>query len=308
MRQKRIMGSHLSEFIRQPRGHLWDTAVTLVVVALVLSPGCVQSERTLPSPTATYVPPPTATPTRTVGPVQSILSMPPAEISTRAGTMIYDGIINQESYNLFRRIVATSDTSIDTIQITSYGGESSSSQKMGHWVYDNDIDVIVEDFCFSACANYIFTAGRNKEIMADSIVGWHGSNLLSEYRARELGISVDEQLRLEFDAFLEDNPSAPLGSLSYHLFKKSRLEQAEEDRKFFEKISVNGEVTIYGALPEHHAAMHRNGDHHYAVWTFTIEVMEKFGINNVSYEGEGEYPSKRSLEKYPDILVFKVAE
>ena len=46
---------------------------------------------------------------------------------------------------------------------------------IGHWIYDRNMDAVVDDLCFSFCANYIFTSGRNKVIREDSIVGWHGS-------------------------------------------------------------------------------------------------------------------------------------
>ena len=47
--------------------------------------------------------------------------------------------------------------------------------KIGLWIFDHELDVIVDELCFSSCANYIFTAGKNKIIEKDAIVGWHGS-------------------------------------------------------------------------------------------------------------------------------------
>lgn len=64
----------------------------------------------------------------------------------------------------------------------------------------------------------------------------------------------------------------------------------------------------YGFLSEHRSALHTADNRHYQLWTFLIEDMEKFGVSNVSYEGDGEYPSDLTLERYPDIVVISVPE
>ena len=181
---------------------------------------------------------------------------------------------------------------------------------MGEWIYARGLDAVVEDYCFSACANYIFTAGRNKVIQDDSIVGWHGSNLTSEYMAKDHGITLDEQLKREFDGSMEDAPINVKSSAHYpallNQYKRSFLRKVDEERKFLEMTGVNPEIMTYGFLSEHHEAMHTADNVHYSLWTFSIEDMGKFGVSNVSYEEDGEYPSDLTLERYPDIVVLSV--
>ena len=296
--------------LRQAEANLCVAAMVLGLAAALLTLGCAQHGATPVSPTLTYVPAPTATPVPSPAAtpestVEQFLLLPDAEISIIGSTLVYDGVINQESYNRLRRILRTMDadgTVIRIFQIKSNGGESRSAKKMGAWIHNENISVVVDEYCFSACANYIFTAGRSKVIRENSIVGWHGSLLAAEYIAKELGITLDEQLRRGYDS----GPRPP--GVSFATFKDMILEEAEEEREFLRKIGVNAELAIYGFLPEHHEAYHRDASHHYSVWTFSIEDMEKFGVANVSYQGDGEYPTKAGLDKYKGDIVLLEAE
>lgn len=82
--------------------------------------------------------------------------------------------------------------------ISSGGGEINAGMKMGYWVFDNQIDVVVNGMCMSSCANYIFPAGHRKIINNGSIVAWHGSALqesgMSECDIRESVIKAFNKL------------------------------------------------------------------------------------------------------------------
>ena len=300
---------------RQWRRTLRAATVALALLVVWLFAACAQSPPAPANPTATQVPPPTATaaPTATsVSENDGLRSLPSAEVSIIGSTVVFNGIIDEPNYTLFRRTVAASDAVIKTVQIGSYGGEASLGIDMGKWIYSQGIDVVVEDYCFSACANYIFTAGRNKVIKDDSIICWHGSSLTSEYVANDQGITLDEQLKQEFDTIMEGEPINVESPAHYQALlnqhKRYSLKQIDKERKFLKEIGVNPELMAYGFLSENHEAMHTADNHHYSLWTFSIEDMRKFGVSNVSYEGDGEYPSDLTLERYPDIVVLSVPE
>ncbi len=59
------------------------------------------------------------------------------------------------------------------IIINSGGGEMEAALKIGFRILDKNASVIVKNVCMSACANYIFLAGKNKVVLKDSIVAWH---------------------------------------------------------------------------------------------------------------------------------------
>lgn len=299
----------------QWRGTLRGAAIALAFAVIWLSAGCAPGSNGAPGPTATYVPPPTSTSVPTATPVSendSLQSLPRTEVSIIGSTLVFNGIINQPSYDHFRRTVVARDADIKTIQVRSSGGETSLSIEMGEWIHARGLDVVVDDYCFSSCANYIFTAGRNKVIREDSIVAWHGSNLTSEYMANDQGITLDEQLKQQFDASMENAPIKVESPAHYRALlnqrKRYSLKIMDEERRFLEKTGVNPELLSYGFLSEHHDAMHTADNRHYHLWTFLIEDMEMFGVSNVSYEGDHEYPSNLTLERYPDIVVISVLE
>ena len=93
---------------------------------------------------------------------------------------------------------------------------------IGEWVFDHDIDVIVEELCFSSCANYIFTAGNNKTIEAEAIVGWHGSHHQDEHLARGYGVSLEEIWAREYDENAESWGKPPPTSAKPNTSKTSK--------------------------------------------------------------------------------------
>ena len=186
-------------------------AVGLALAAVLLLAGCSGMGRpTAPGATATLAPPPTATPVPAATPVAGPASPPvpaevlggvsPAEVYVSGSTLVYNGRIDGESYTLFRRAADEAGNDVAAIRINSRGGDVRSAIKMGHWIYDRGLDVVVDTYCLSSCANYVFTAGRNKTIEEGAIVGWHGSAQQDEYIARSQGISLDEYWRRQFDS------------------------------------------------------------------------------------------------------------
>ncbi len=108
-------------------------AVALTLLVAWLSAACARNPVAGTDPTATYVPPPTATAAPTATPVpenDGLQSLPSAEVLVIGSTVVFNGIIDEPSYDLFRRTVAASDAVIKTIQIPSYGGEASLSIEM----------------------------------------------------------------------------------------------------------------------------------------------------------------------------------
>ena len=77
-----------------------------------------------------------------------------------------------------------------------------------------------------------------------------------------------------------------------------------DEPEFLDKIGVNLYLMVYGMLPGQFD-YYFSDDTHFGGWTFTIEDMAKFGVHNVTYDGEGQYPSEKALETIP-VAVFDV--
>ena len=178
--------------------------------------------------------------------------------------------------------------------------------KIGLWIFEHEIDVIVDEICFSSCANYIFTAGKNKIIQKDAIVGWHGSEQQDPFIAAGYGITMEELHRRNYEE-IEDHgeSSAPRESKEEYVAMMLAMDDYDgEETAFLEKIGVHLYLMVYGVLPEQFD-YYMNEQTEFGGWTFSIEDMAKFGVHNVTYEGDGEYPSENGIENYP-VAVFEV--
>ena len=70
--------------------------------------------------------------------------------------------------------------------IKSAGGNGVAAARLGTSLLDKKIDVGVIDYCLSACANWVFLAGRYKYISDGAFVGWHGVPQKPDPRAKLL--------------------------------------------------------------------------------------------------------------------------
>lgn len=94
-----------------------------------------------------------------------------ARITIDGSVVRFTGVLNPDSVERFFRRLGPVRDQIDTLIINSRGGVTTSGRRIGDWVHQNHITVIVQHVCFSSCANYIFTAAPRKIIRADAIVG-----------------------------------------------------------------------------------------------------------------------------------------
>ena len=262
------------------------------------------TETLTPTPSSTPSPEPTPTPDK-----DGIISYEPepATITVEGSTIAFVGSIESETYRDFLFAVRGKEDQITALRVNSGGGITDVGIKIGEWVFDHDIDVIVEELCFSSCANYIFTAGNNKTIEAEAIVGWHGSNHQDEHLARGYGVSLEEFWAREYDENAESWGETPtdFGKDQYvEDIKEHSKDALPREKVFLDNIGVSVNVMVYGFIPgqfDHYMSHER----HIRGWTFSIEDMAKFGVDNVTYEGDGEYPSEKAIENFP-VAVLNV--
>lgn len=149
---------------------------------------------------------------------ESVLLSPPT-ISVRNGTLFFDGkIIEGSAENLHRQLEMRR---VEKVSFNSIGGDVKEAMAMGLDIHKRKIDVEVRNLCASACANYIFPAGKGKFLSQNAYLLWHGSlhSPASEIIDTGSGQSVEQLMAT--DAFAE-------------------LKQQEA--QFYQKIGVNGDV------------------------------------------------------------------
>ncbi len=268
-------------------------------------------------PVATQTANPTApAPTKTASPAptESIEApVPPTEgdavtLSIEGPTVVMNGSLEDGFYESFLGLVKGREDEITTLRVNCGGGKTNEGIRLGHWIFEHGIDVVVDGLCFSSCANYIFTAGRNKTITAGSIVGWHGSEQQDEHLARGLGLTVEELLAKQYDELVAEGvepPSPERRKRFIEVVLSGKPAAVGEEQALLEKIGVNVDALVYGFLPDQFRGYYVNRAAHIDGWTFSIEGMARFGIDNVTYTGDGDYPSERAREDY-GVVLFSV--
>lgn len=235
-----------------------------------------------------------------------------ARITIDGSVVRFTGVLNPASVERFFRRIGPVQDQIDTLIINSRGGVTISGRRIGDWVHQSRITVIVQHVCFSSCANYIFTAAPRKIIRADAIVGWHGSEQQYRYLAASRGMTLDELIDEEVEEGFywqeliegreigEDERSQMRPSMRESMVRL--VSDFEAEQQFLDRIGVSVEALVYGLMPARHdrwIASETTG------WTFRIEDMARFGIHNVTYEGDGDYPSSFTDPRLP-LIVFNI--
>jgi len=104
------------------------------------------------------------------------------------GTIAYEGPISKGSR---QHLLPFLDAATTTLIVTSTGGSAEEGMLMAEELRKRHIRLVVEKYCMSSCANYLFLAAPQKSVNADSLIGFHGAPLgslsLEKERAFQLG-------------------------------------------------------------------------------------------------------------------------
>lgn len=168
------------------------------------------------------------------------------EVYINGTSIVYNGPMANEGLEKVKQLY-TKD--INRLVLNSPGGEINIGMSLGEWVYDKGLDVEIKNIAFSSAANYVFTAGKNKYLHTNSMVGWHGG------------------------ATQENN------SFFMNLFMRKYLKESKNrETEYFKKIGVEQKSTVYGQRPEFDNYSEKNN---YVGWTYSLAAMKQLGIKNI---------------------------
>lgn len=96
-----------------------------------------------------------------------------AGVWTRTGpeTLSFEGPIELGEFGRFSLVFSPS---IREITVNSGGGVTSEGIRIAHAIAASGVKITVVGECLSSCANYLFVAGRSREIRG-GVVGYHGN-------------------------------------------------------------------------------------------------------------------------------------
>lgn len=174
-------------------------------------------------------------------------AQPATDVRQVGNAVRFDGRIDQPSVDEFLRLIR--DPAIRRLVIRSPGGVVGAALQMGEAVHERGMDVEVEGACFSSCANYIFPAGRRKQMSSPTAVGWHGNMTHVVYRhQRGQETWTAEQLA-------------------------QARELARREQAFFRRIGVDGYACWFAKIPPYSV------NEFYALG---VADMARFGIADVT--------------------------
>jgi hypothetical protein len=94
-------------------------------------------------------------------------------------TLSIRGTINDQSAADFLRLI---NPNIKEIRLTSLGGLAEPAIKIGAEIRARNLRVVVDRYCFSACASYIFLGSTSRSINPFSLVAFHNTgSSISEF-------------------------------------------------------------------------------------------------------------------------------
>ncbi len=142
----------------------------------------------------------------------------------------------------------------DTLQITSQGGLTTPAIVAGMYIDKWRINVQIEGFCMSSCANYIAAAANTLSINSFSVLGLHGAPALAsqeavdELRAQIMKTSQiaesdrEKVLKASIDGLRQDSGMHQLAAMSLNV--DSGWYELKEMRKRHQRPAVRGAMVI----------------------------------------------------------------
>lgn len=212
-----------------------------------------------------------------------MLTMFPAVAAPDPSTnvAIFNGVIDDETVDEFLRKYGKR-TDLTEFSVASEGGELLASIRLAKWIRLKNLNVRVRVMCNSACANYVFIAGREKIIENGASVAWHGDAEQMDFREmvasyRKLVVTQNDGGKLT---------RAEVAHLKEHKMRFVGLVKAQHAQSdFYQSVGVDPRMGRFGQEPISYPS---DG------WTFTVRAMKLLRINNVS-----------APEKYGSNIYFR---
>lgn len=151
--------------------------------------------------------------------------------------------------------------------VRSQGGDLRAAMRLGRRIHARGLDVEVDGYCLSACANYVFTAGRHKRIQAGAVVAWHGSAIQPDL--------LDGRWELVWRKAQQCETTTPECEVRIGALRDWMLAARAEQAAFFQQVGVDEQLTVWGQVQAPCACS----------WTFAPADLARFGLTQVSSDG-----------------------
>jgi hypothetical protein len=98
-----------------------------------------------------------------------------------------DGEVTEEVLDALERRLEVPGEGPLTLAVTSEGGSARNFARLAILIQRHELELVIDEFCLSSCAEYLFPSTRNLVVADDAIIGFHGNPLLELYLLRSTG-------------------------------------------------------------------------------------------------------------------------
>lgn len=158
------------------------------------------------------------------------LAVPPAKITLEGTEVVVRGVLLPGVDDEFRKLVRDAE-SVTGVRIRSEGGATVTALEMAEEIERRALQVVVDGYCLSSCANYIYVAGRSRKVLPDSVLGFHGGHTDSPWEVCDesscrLSIRSRELLEREQKLFLRKRVSLDAIVISSWIVRRAPMRRA----------------------------------------------------------------------------------
>jgi hypothetical protein len=210
----------------------------------------------------------------------------------RNGSAVYfSGDITHRGVDALDAAIAVAPTT--ELHIRSGGGGITAGHRMGRLVRQHKLAVVVDQYCYSSCANYVFTAGARRIIPEGAVVVWHGNTLQKDWREfDQCGRTVSSFTGV---------PMSPEAVAARRASAADLVRERVADLEFFRDIGVDDYIARVGQEPRF-----------FGNFTLSVADMARFGVTGVEAPpgyGSAEFCREINHERpYPDLHCVAVTD
>ncbi|WP_194579614.1 peptidase, partial [Vibrio anguillarum] len=189
-------------------------------------------------------------------------------VSQEGIVLKYYGTISYELNEKLFKLYEEAKVKPSTLYIESDGGDVELGMDLGDWVYEKKLDIVVDSYCLSSCANYVFPSSNHKSIGNQALIGYHGGA-----NSASLDISDIDDMYKELPLKQRKEKQRELRLSMNEYLKRIRVRELE----FYNKIGVKSELVTLGEQEKYQVY----DEDIYVGWTYRPESFESLGVDNV---------------------------
>ncbi len=181
-------------------------------------------------------------------------------INQEGSVVRFSGLISPEAATALSRVLSNDE--VDELWVESDGGYVEAGHQIGRLIRQRGLKVVVTGACISSCANYLFTAGKQRAIRSEGFVVWHGSTFQKD------GREFDKCGRVR--SSLDDSIWTPDEIAERRQDADGVKRRQQADLEFFATVGVDEYITRVGQEPRF-----------FGNFTLIVQDMAFFGLTGV---------------------------